>query len=147
MARKTTKQARCSAAGCRRVAHDGGLCGRCTDQQEAASPKEPLDVVKRLTREELLLLGKLGAEVEKELLMLKIIKLEAMELQREAEEALKEKMAAKERERQIHAEALAGTRRQYDALTLGLSKKHGIDDPKKMVVDTETGVIHDASTI
>jgi hypothetical protein len=147
MAKKVSKSARCRTSGCRRVAQGDGLCRGCTDRQEAAAPKDPMDVAKRLTREELLLLGKLSAEVEKELLMLKIIKMEAMELQREAEAALKEKMAAKERERQIHAEALAGTRRQYDALTLGLSKKHGIDDPKKMVVDTETGVIHDASTI
>lgn len=146
---------KCKEAGCRRVAGADGRCGKCreadgnvtSDVVQKDAPTDPSDACKRLTRMELLQLGKLSAEIEKALMQLRLFQYDVRDLQASAEEQLRQALQAKEVERKDHAEYLRRIRSEYAALTLELSKRHGIDDPKCMVVDPDTGVIHDSRTL
>jgi uncharacterized membrane protein YccC len=131
------------------------MCGKCSaaanyeataeDKQDGST--DPLDVCRRLTRLELLQLGKLSVEMEKAMLQIRLFGYDVRDIRAAAEQQLAQKLEAKEQERKAHAEHLQRIRAQYDALTLELSKRHGIDDPKCMVVDPETGIIHDSRNI
>lgn len=155
MVRKKSK--RCAMKGCRRLAREAGdTCGKCV-QKKAVAQLEPSarpqgDIVpeakpRQLTRVELLELGKLGAELEKSMLELRLHKYEMMEAQQAAEKKLREHLAELDRQRQQRAEDLQASRKRYDQLTLELSRKYRVEDPKKMIVDTETGLIHEAGSI
>lgn len=141
------KQDRCATKGCRRKPAADGMCAKCAAGTEPVKFPDPEDAARRLSQVELLKLGKAGAELEKSLLHLRIFKYELMEVRQQAEQQLREKLEQMEQERKVRAEQLQYARKQYDELTLDLSQKHGVADPKKMVVDTETGLIHEADSI
>lgn len=144
MAKSKKAPAKCSKRGCRRVAREGEFCLKCAPKNK---PIDPLDAAKRLSALELARLGKLGAELQNSMLQLRLSQYELKEMRAQAELQIQEALRAKDQERQQRAEELQHARRQYDQLTLELSKKYGVSDPKKMVVDTETGIIHDASSM
>lgn len=141
---KAKKAQKCARRGCRRVARDGEFCSKCAPKNV---PIDPLDAARRLTALELAKLGRLGAELQNALLQMRLTQYELQDARVQAEQKLNELLRAKDQERQVKAEELQRARKQYDQLTLELSKKYGIEDPKKMVVDTDTGLIHDAGSI
>lgn len=134
------KRPKCAQQGCRRVSRDGDYCKTCAKKR----PKDTMDAVKKLTAVELARLGQLGAELDAAMLSVKLSHYELRDAKIELERQVAEKMSKKEEERRLKADALQRVRKQYDMLTFGLSKKYGISDPKKMVVDTESGLIRDA---
>lgn len=160
MAGRKKSKDKCATKGCRRKLVADGLCGKCAVAAvdldaplpdivptEPVKFRDPEDAARKLTQIELLKLGKLGAELEKALLQLRLFRYEMAEVQQQAEKQLRERMGQMEQERKVRTEELQQARNQYDQLTLDLSAKYGIADPKKMIVDTETGLIHEADSI
>lgn len=146
MARKKkakTESVKCAKRGCRRVARDGDFCRKCGTTRARLDPS---DNAVKLTGQELARLGKAVAEFETAQLRVRLGFFEVQELKREFERQLQEKLRAKDEERKLRAEELQRVKKIYDLLTLELSQKYGISDPKKMAVDTETGLIRDADT-
>ena len=160
MPKKAKKADKCATKGCRRKVIAKGKCAKCaaaTVDLDAPLPeivakkqpvfKDPLDSARRLTQVELLKLSKLGANLESSLLQIRLFKYELMEVKQVAEQQLREKLEQMEQERKTRVERMQQLRKQYDQLTSELSKKYGVEDPKKMIVDTETGLIHEADSI
>jgi hypothetical protein len=108
---------------------------------EVSAPQEL--VLPRLTETEVLKLGKLSAELQKELLSAKTILLEGQAYRSKVEEELKKR----EEIRLAHVQNARTIKEQYDQLTGELAKKYGIESPERMIVDPDTGVVRDSQTI
>ena len=122
------------------------------------SPQNPLDAAVRLTATELLKLGKISAEMRLALVNARVAVFEAKELQAKAEAEVAKKQEAvriwldeelrkREGVRLAHLDEAKRLRAIYDQLTSLLATKYGIEDPKHMVVDPDTGVIRDSRNL
>lgn len=99
----------------------------------------PEDVVIKLEQNELLLIGKLSAEIREALANAKYTAAEMGDIKRNAEAMI----ASKEATRQ---ELLAEAKRiqgEYGRIMEELASKYGVDDPKHMLIDPVTGVVRD----
>lgn len=149
---KKAKNDKCKTKGCRRKVIANGMCTKCSadaapEAAEEAKFPDPLDAARRLTQVELLKLGKIGAELENAMLQVRLSKYELADVKQAAEQQLREQIQQMEQERQARLAKMQRARRQYDDLTSKLSEKYGVKDPKKMIVDTETGLIREADSI
>lgn len=133
--RKVEKVVTCQVKECRKRVVEGS--DLCRDHQN------PMDVVPRLTEVELLKLGKLNSDMQVALLNAKMTAIDGRELRARAESEIQKK----EEERQAFMNEARQLKNSYDAFTAVLATKYGIDDPSKMIVDPDTGVIRDLSHI
>jgi hypothetical protein len=150
MARTKKAKEKCATKGCRRKLVADGFCAKCAAAAvdlNAMKFEDPEDAARKLSQVELLRLGKAGAELEKSLMHVRLFRYELVEVRQQAEQQLREKLEQMEQERKIRTEQVQHARKQYDDLTFTLSQKYGVADPKKMIVDTETGLIHEADSI
>lgn len=126
--------------------------------EKPSVPSDPLDAAVRLTETELYKLGKISAEMRLELVNARVAVFEGMELKAKAEaeiakkqEAVKvwleEELRKREGNRLAHLGEAQRLRGLYDQLTSLLAVKYGIEDPKHMVVDPDTGVIRDSRNL
>lgn len=129
--RNPTRTATCRIKSCRKGRAEGStLCEEHSD---------PANSVRRLDESELLKLGKISAEMEAALLKAKLAGVQVQELRARAEEDIRKKGV----ERQEYLNEARRLKASYDTLTTLLATKYEIDDPNKMVVDPDTGVIRD----
>lgn len=94
-----------------------------------------------LTELESLKLGKLDAEMRNAAQGLRLIELEMYREKRKFEEYC----ATKNAESKVLTSLLATLQPQYEGVILSIAKKYGIQDPKNMLFDPDTGLIRDMS--
>lgn len=112
--------------------------------QEVAQVEEEhgADSVVKLSEMDSLRFGKLDAEVRNAMQGIRIATLEIDQ----ANTLHAARLGSLETHRAQLKSHLETLRPQYDALVREIATKHGIDDPKHMVVDPETGTVRDART-
>ncbi|NNL47881.1 MAG: hypothetical protein HKO76_05905 [Acidimicrobiia bacterium] len=144
--KKKAKWVSCTVRSCRKKPMEGS--DRCRGHQN------PMDVVPRLTEVELLRLGKFNSDMQNAILSAKLAAIEGRELKSKAENEVRvfqeradTEICKKEEERKSHSEEAKKLKASFDAFTTVLATKYGIDDPSKMVVDPDTGVIRDLRDI
>lgn len=125
---------RCSEKGCRKLRVAGSEW--CADHLTEAS-SSPGDSVLKLNEVEALRFGKLDAEMRNALQGIRLIVLEMEKLQRETQD----KLRTYEGNKKLMKERLEGIRPEYEEFVAALAEKYGVDDPSRMSIDPDTGIV------
>lgn len=100
------------------------------------------DNVKKLSEVDTLRFGKLDAEMRNHMQGIHIANLEIDKINSQSQVQVKHMETQREQLKLL----VEGLRPQFEAFIEELAAKHGISDPKNMVVDPETGTIRDTKT-
>jgi len=98
--------------------------------------------VVKLSELDALRFGKLDSDIRNHLQGVQLADMKILSVQREAREQVTSLEVQRERLRAM-AKSLQP---QYDALVKELADKHGIPDPKRMIIDPEAGTVRDTQT-
>lgn len=102
-----------------------------------------VDHVHRLDQIEALKFGKLDAEMRNLAQGLKLISYEIQDVRRQADD----RIATLELNKKKIAADLERARPEYQALLKEIAERHGIDDPKNLLIDPDSGIVHDSRSL
>jgi septal ring factor EnvC (AmiA/AmiB activator) len=112
------------------------------ETKKSNGTSEAFDKVMKMTQIEALQFGKLDAEIRNQLQGMKLVDHQLLELKRKYQEDVAQLTNLKAH----HEDSVKHLRPQYQDLVNTLAKKYGINDPKRMVIDPDSGTVRDART-
>jgi hypothetical protein len=128
----------CKTKGCRKSAlAESELCKTCTSNAEAS------EQVVRVTEIEALRFGKLDAEMRNDRQAVQLLDYQMTAIKNKAEADI----SNLNRQKQQLLSGITARKPEYKALINDLAEKYGIEDPNKMTIDPDTGVIRDLSQV
>lgn len=104
--------------------------------------QDPIANVNKLSEIDCLRFGKLDAEIRNRMQGMQLVDHNMEQAVREHNEKM-EKLKLTKQAFQLQIQSM---KPQYDALLKELSEKHGISDPRQMIIDPDSGTIRDART-
>lgn len=126
------KAATCAEKGCRRRVNGAAYC----DKHLAGYPEEG---VSRLDRVDALRFGKIDAELRNAAQGQQLIDYKLAELQN----VYRQKVEELKGQREHLGTLIESQREEYKHVVTALAKKYGIDDPGKMTIDPDNGIVRD----